>query len=208
MIELNKIYNENCLTTMSKLDDKEVDFILTDPPYGIGLEYDIYNDTEENWVNLMTEVLPEMIRVSKMTILPCCKIAQLPWIYTNFPPDWLICWYKGSPGHRAYIGFNDWEPHLVYGKRTKQLCMHDFFQTKSSPKKGSFNHPCPKPIEWANWIISRVARRERITVYDPFCGSGTVPVSCIINNCDYIASEISEKYCQVIEQRIAEQINA
>lgn len=208
MIGLNKIYNENCLITMSKLGDKEVDFILTDPPYGIGLKYDSYNDTESNWYELMEQVLPEMIRVSKMTILPSCQIKRLKWIYQNYPPDWLICWYKGSTGHAAYIGFNDWEPHLVYGRRINLLYMHDYFQNVGRTEKGSFNHPCPKPIGWANWIISRVARGERITVYDPFCGSGTVPVSCIINNCNYIASEISKGYCNSAEQRIAEQVNA
>ena len=32
MIELNKIYNENCFETMSKMD-KIIDVILTSPPY-------------------------------------------------------------------------------------------------------------------------------------------------------------------------------
>ena len=34
MIELNKIYNENCLEGMKKIDDKSIDMILCDLPYG------------------------------------------------------------------------------------------------------------------------------------------------------------------------------
>jgi site-specific DNA-methyltransferase (adenine-specific) len=34
MIDLNKIYFEDCLSTMSRIDDNSVDFIFTDPPYG------------------------------------------------------------------------------------------------------------------------------------------------------------------------------
>ena len=33
MIELNKIYNEDCLEGMKRIPDKSVDLIVTDPPY-------------------------------------------------------------------------------------------------------------------------------------------------------------------------------
>mgnify|MGYP000002603163 CR=1 FL=1 len=35
MIELNKIYNEDCLEGMKKIDDKSIDMILCDLPYSI-----------------------------------------------------------------------------------------------------------------------------------------------------------------------------
>ena len=38
MIELNKIYNEDCLEGMKRIEDKSVDLILTDPPYNIARE--------------------------------------------------------------------------------------------------------------------------------------------------------------------------
>ena len=201
-MEMNKIYNEDCLETMKRMDDKSIDLILTDPPYGIGVAYSDYVDSEGNWFNLMKSVLPEIIRVSKMAILPSCQIRRLPWIYQNYPPDWLICWYKGSTGHAAYIGFNDWEPHLVYGRRINQLYMHDYFQSKPSPKKNTFGHPCPKPLDWAEWLISRVARKDKITIYDPFIGSGTVGVVAKQLGHNYIGSEISAKYCRIAEERI------
>ena len=34
MIELNKIYNEDCLEGMKRIPDGSVDLVLTDPPYG------------------------------------------------------------------------------------------------------------------------------------------------------------------------------
>ena len=36
MIELNKIYNEDCLEGMKRIPDGSVDLVLTDPPYNIG----------------------------------------------------------------------------------------------------------------------------------------------------------------------------
>ena len=41
MIEINKIYNEDCLETMKRMEDQSV-VVLTDFPYGLNFEYDIY----------------------------------------------------------------------------------------------------------------------------------------------------------------------
>lgn len=199
--EVNNIFHANCIDIMSRMKDKSVDLVLTDPPYGIGLQYDTYEDTVENWFALMNQVLPEMRRVAKMVITPCCRIAALPWIYQNHQPDWLMSWYKGSTGHRSYVGFNDWEPHLVYGKSYSQLAMHDFFQTRPSEKKGTFNHPCPKPEDWAKWIISR-ATKPGMLVFDPFTGSGTVPVVCKMFGRKWIGCDISAEYVKIANDRV------
>jgi len=202
-MKLNQIICNDCLKIMKQWPDKCIDLTLTDLPYGVNLKYDIYKDTEENWYNLMGKALPEIIRISKMAILPSCQIKRLKWIYNNFPPDWLICWYKGSPGHAAYIGFNDWEPHLVYGRTKNRLYMHDYFQTKSSPKKGLYGHPCPKPIEWAKWIIQRASEESNL-ILDPFCGSGTTCVAAKMLNRNYIGIDISEEYCNISRERLNE----
>ena len=202
MIERNKIYNESCLDTMARMVDKEIDLTLTDPPYAIGLKYKDYDDTEENWYKLMEKVLPEIIRVSKMAILPSCQIRFLPWFYKNFPPTWLMCWYKGSTGHASAIGFNDWEPHLVYGRLRNQMHMHDYFQTESSPAKDTYGHPCPKPMDWAEHLISKVARDDKILVYDPFMGSGTTAIAARFLGHQYVGSELSKEYCDIIDKRL------
>ena len=37
MLELNKIYNMDCLEGMKQLDDNSIDLVVTDPPYGINI---------------------------------------------------------------------------------------------------------------------------------------------------------------------------
>jgi len=194
------IYNADCLEILKEMPDKSVDLVLTDPPYGIDLQYEDYEDSKEAWRALFSAFIPEAIRVAKMVILPSCQIAELEWIYANFPPDWLIAWYKGSPGHRSFIGFNDWEPHLVYGKTGK--IMHDHFQAQ--PQMGNkWGHPCPKPVEWAKWFITK-ATEESDTILDPFLGSGTTLVACKQLGRKGIGIEISEKYCQIAKDRLAQ----
>lgn len=192
----------DCLEIMKTLPDKSVDLILTDPPYGINLKYDEYQDSEDNWYDLMNKALPEITRVSKMAILPSCQIKRLEWIYKNYPPNWLMCWYKGSTGHASYIGFNDWEPHLVYGRRLNNQYMHDYFQSKPSHKANTFGHPCPKPLEWAEWIITRVARNDKIKILDCFMGSGTTGVVAKQLGHDYIGIELSKNYFDIAQERI------
>jgi len=196
---LNKIIKGDCLEVLKEFPDNSIDLVLTDPPYGVNLEYDKYKDTEESWFDLMDKVIPEMRRVAKMVIFPSCQIKRLDWFYKNHKPDWLICWYKGSPGHSAYIGFNDWEPHIVYGKNNTH--MHDYFSAINTEKRGKYGHPCPKPIKWAEWLISR-ATKENDIILDPFLGSGTTAVACKQLGRNYIGIEISQEYCDIANKRL------
>ena len=47
MLETGKIINGNCIEEMSKLPECCVDLIVTSPPYGVGIEYDVHNDDME-----------------------------------------------------------------------------------------------------------------------------------------------------------------
>ena len=200
---INKVINGDCIEVLKQLPTKSIDLIVTDPPYGVELDYDVYVDTEENWYKLMNEFIPEAQRVATMVIMPSMQIKRLRWIYENHTPDWLIAWYKGSPGHVSYIGFNDWEPLLVYGK-PKGLSMHDYFYAQ--PKPFDNGHPCPKPIEWAEWLITRASKKNEL-VLDPFGGSGTTAVAAIRTNRNFILIEQSAEYCAIAEKRIKEERN-
>lgn len=43
-MEINKIYNENCIDTINKMPDDFIDLVITSPPYNLGVYYDVYND--------------------------------------------------------------------------------------------------------------------------------------------------------------------
>lgn len=186
------LYHADCRNV---LPDLAADLVLTDPPYGVDFHYASHVDTLEAWKSLMDFLVPWIRDNATMGILPSCQINQLSWIYDQHKPDWLICWYKGSPGHSAYIGFNDWEPLLVYGK-TKGLQMHDYFYAQ--PESEKYGHPCPKPLEWAMWLLTRI---KPVNVLDPFAGSGTVLRAAKELGIKSIGVEIEERYCEVIARR-------
>ena len=66
-MELNKIYNIDCVKGMKKLADNSIDCIVTSPPYNIGMDYDIYNDSLKwgDYLSWCKEWLSECYRVLK-----------------------------------------------------------------------------------------------------------------------------------------------
>lgn len=86
-MELNKIYNENCLDTMSRMPDNFIDLVVTSPPYNKGywsanrninnygdfktkarrIDYENFDDnlSPNDYVKWQKNVLNELIRVLK-----------------------------------------------------------------------------------------------------------------------------------------------
>tara|TARA_R110001606_G_scaffold48650_1_gene123394 strand:+ start:55 stop:951 length:897 start_codon:yes stop_codon:yes gene_type:complete len=72
---------------------------------------------------------------------------------------------------------------------------------KSTKDKIAFKHPAIFPEQLANdHIISW--SNEGDLVYDCFMGSGTTAKMAIINNRNWLGSEMSSEYCEIIEERI------
>ena len=72
---------------------------------------------------------------------------------------------------------------------------------KSSLDEVAFQHPAIFPEQLANDHIVSWSN-EGDLVYDPFMGSGTTAKMAIKNNRDWIGSEISSEYCDIINKRI------
>jgi site-specific DNA-methyltransferase (adenine-specific) len=51
MIEnyINKVINGDCVNVMSELPEGSVDLIVTSPPYGVNIKYDVHNDDMYFW---------------------------------------------------------------------------------------------------------------------------------------------------------------
>lgn len=66
-VEINKIYNEDCLNTLTRIPDNYVDLTVTSPPYNLGIKYDIYLDKRPNeeYFAWMEYWLTELYRITK-----------------------------------------------------------------------------------------------------------------------------------------------
>lgn len=70
-IEINWIYNIDCLLGLKLMDDNSVTITITSPPYNFktsrGVQYDEYEDnlSPKEYLNLLVNVIKELVRVSK-----------------------------------------------------------------------------------------------------------------------------------------------
>ena len=62
-------------------------------------------------------------------------------------------------------------------------------------------HPAPFPEELVSDHIVSWSNKGDL-IYDPFMGSGTTAKMAILNERNYIGSEISEEYCTIIQERL------
>lgn len=65
---INKIYNEDCIKGINKIEDNSIDLILTDPPYCLGKDYGNDSDTKNpkeylewtyQWIDLVIPKIKE-----------------------------------------------------------------------------------------------------------------------------------------------------
>jgi DNA modification methylase len=68
-MELNKIYNEDCITYMKTLPNECIDLIVADPPYykAINEDWDKQWTTEEDYLSWCKEWFNECVRILKST---------------------------------------------------------------------------------------------------------------------------------------------
>ena len=54
MLEVNNIYNMDCIEGLKQIDDSTVDLIVTSPPYNVGVAYDAWskNSFTTGFINL------------------------------------------------------------------------------------------------------------------------------------------------------------
>lgn len=64
---INKIINGDCRKVMRNMDESCIDLIVTSPPYGVGIDYDVHNDDmiSDDYFKFTKEWLTEAYRVLK-----------------------------------------------------------------------------------------------------------------------------------------------
>jgi site-specific DNA-methyltransferase (adenine-specific) len=191
------LYLGDCLEILPTLGP--VDAVVTDPPYGIGVEYGQFDDTPENVRLLAEKWLPLARSISGRVVLTPGNANM-----HSYPrPTWTLAWITPAGAGSGPWGFSCWQPILAYGHdpflSSGKGRAPDIIQlTESSEKNG---HPCPKPIGFMQRLLIRTTM-EAETVLDPFMGSGTTGVACARLGRRFIGIEIEPRYFDIACKRI------
>jgi DNA modification methylase len=212
------IYHGDCREILPTLCDDDgwfmFDCIVTDPPYGIGVQTN-YRDRQRGALAVCNNYAPIhgddepfdplwLILMGKPTVL----FGANHYADTLPPsPSWIV-WDKldGLKSGRD-VGFNDQaDVELVWtniGGPARLMSQRWMGAMKSGREAGDRRvHPTQKPVE----LMARIVGMTDGTVADPFMGSGTTLRAAKDLGRKAIGIEIEERYCEIAAKRLAQEV--
>lgn len=219
MLELNKIYNTDCLEFMHSMPDSCVDLVVTDPPYeihtkggGLGRR-PVYENGALGKISQGFDAeatLEQIARIcKKINIFIFCSTKQKPrimnWGYERGCNIAELAWYKPNAAPFTNNTFKSDLENIIYirEKGVKIKGISKLFTHNCG--KSKYGHPTEKPLEIIEKLIL-IASNEGDLIFDPFMGSGTTAVACKELNRNFIGCEIEAKYCEIAEKRLRKTI--
>lgn len=228
MIELDNIYNMDCLEGMKQIPNNSVDMIITDPPYefvgnkekyggrgafgSIGREY--HSELENAGIiggfdrNAVMEECKRIMK--KVNIYIWCSKEQIKW-YLNFFDDYnmeLLSWHKTNPIPTCCNKYLSDTEYLLFFREKGVKLYGDFnskkkywLQPVNKTDKELYEHPTIKPLNIIRTLVLNSSLEEQI-VCDPFMGSGTTAVACMLENRHYLGFELNKDYYNKSMERI------
>jgi DNA modification methylase len=192
MIEVNKIYNDDCLNILKQLPDKCIDLVLTDPPYGIGISNNPVRQKhiKKDWDNFIpiSKIFNEIFRVSKNQIIWGGNYFELP------PTQGFFVWNKVQPENFTLA-------MCEFAWYSKQQPAKMF--TYSVLKEKDKIHPTQKPVQLFEWLLNRETNPNDL-ILDCFSGSGTTAIACHNLKRRFICIEKDYDYWKASCERLEE----
>ena len=204
MLELNRIYNMDCMEGMKQFPDKYFELAIVDPPYFKNAGNPEYYRSRackskakpitETWDIPDEDYFNELFRVSKKQIIWGCNY------YAKYIPHTSrIVWDKvndGTPFSQAEIA--SWSEGVkVYIYRYK---WNGMIQQDMKNKEIRF-HPTQKPVALYKWLLNKYAKKGD-KIIDTHLGSGSSVIACYDLGFEYIGFEIDKDYFEAASKRI------
>ncbi len=225
-MKVNKIYNEDCLETMSRMNDNFIDLTVTSPPYNLGVKhhtgnkvfeaYDEYIDDmpEDEYQQQQINVLNEIYRATtqggsimynhKNRIKNGKQITPYEWLLkTKWTLKQEVVWFNRSQNFdkcRFYPMTERiyWLSKGTNTNFTNAINQHDLI--KDTAEGTDKEHKRAFPVKLARRFI--ICFPDAELIFDPYMGSGTTAIAAIGEKRNWIGSELSKEYCEIAEKRI------
>lgn len=234
MIELNNIYNMDCLEGICNLPSNSIDLIVTDPPYIVSkstggtvntvkrldksLEQLDMADLRDGYdIEEFADLTVRLYRDGINAYFWCSK-NQIPQYIKTYAIELkckfdILCWHKRNalPTY-ANKYLSDTEYCLYFHRGAGKTHPDNYEDAKTyevglinHDDKKLWNHPTIKPLGMTQRII-RNSSLEGGVILDPFIGSGTTAVAAIKEHRNYIGFELNKEYYDTAQKRIAEEL--
>lgn len=211
---INKVFNEDCLSGIKRIDNKSIDLVLTDIPYGMDFQSSrrkekhlkIQNDIDVNW---FPDWIKEIDRVSKddAHLYIFCSHHKVDFFKSEIEKfrkvKNILIWEKNNHGSGDLLG--DYAPKyemiLFCSNGDKKLNGGRDANIIKANRTQNNLHPTEKPVNLMEYFISK-SSNENDLVLDTFAGSGSTLVGCKNTKRNFIGFEIEEAYIEIINKRL------
>lgn len=217
MLEINKIYQGDCLELMKQIDSNSIDLIITDPPYSTPTITAFGRKKVFNLADLSIQefyfrsIKNEFERILKSNgrVFIFCDDKYYPVLFCVFY-EWqnknLIIWDKGRIGmgnpfrkqHELIFYIN--RETFKYKKSNGITHYSSIMRYKHDIDK---LHGAQKPLQLIKDLILGFSNKKD-TILDCFIGSGTTAIACLKTNRNFIGMELEPKYVEIANKRIEE----
>lgn len=212
MLELNKLYNLDCMEGMKDFPDKYFDLAIVDPPYGIGASN--YKRAGTQYGNMLAkcqtyqikewdnsapnqEYFAELFRISKNQIIfganhfidkiPINSSCWIVWDKENGDNGYADCELAWTSFNCAVRKFTfRWQGMLQGNMKEKEIRIH----------------PTQKPVALYEWILQKFAKSGD-KILDTHVGSASSLIACYRLNFDFIGFELDKDYFESAEKRLS-----
>jgi len=203
------LYLGDCLEIMPTLG--KVDTVVTDPPYGIGLNTDNSRFSGGHVAQIAKRgngpgtaggepLYGDDKPFDPSFLLPLAN-EHIIWGWNHFanhlPAGALLIWIKRLD--HAFGTFLSDAEVAWFNRGHGVWCIRDVSSNTSNARQRS--HPTQKPLPIMQWCVEKIKGR---TILDPFMGSGTTGVACVNLGRKFIGIEIEEKYFDIACKRISQ----
>lgn len=214
-MEVNKIYNIDCMDGFKQLEDKSIDLIIIDPPYFLpAVHYNTRKHFSRNFADLgiiehfFKDVIKEFKRIIKDTgvIYIFCDGQSYPLFYYHLYPFCKsvrpLIWDK-----KVSINGYHWRHQhelIIFAQmpNNQKVPTGDGDILKyNAVKVGERKHPAEKPVELLKRFIEK-SSSEGDVVLDCFAGSGSTLKACKELKRKFIGFEKSLEYFEMAEKEL------
>ncbi len=189
MIPLNRVYKMDAFALMEKISSGGVDLVLTSPPY-------LDKEVVGGYYSFLDHFVDEAMRVAPVVLMfnSSRRMVEICRRYGNHVAHVLI-WdkmftlpaFKYEPifvlTHEKIFG-----PGRIY---------RDHLRYKIPRKKVHINQ---NPVELYAELLRFFPKAK--VVLDPFCGSGTTALACLMQDQDFILGDMAADCVRIANERI------
>ena len=219
-MEVNHIYNMDCLEGMKAIKDCSIDLVITDPPYLINYKTNHRKDKEHQFCKviknddnpqLISNYIKECYRIMKdnTAMYMFCSFDKVDFFKQElekyFKVKNMIVWIKNNwtaGDLKAQFG-KQYEIVFLVNKGRK------LFNGKRITDVWNFNrisgkkqlHQNEKPLDMIEQCVLKHSDEGNL-IFDGFMGSGTTAIACIDLNRNYIGFELDTGYFNIANERL------